>query len=243
MPNGPHLDDVDLSLKLDKKESARRVLEGQKRFVDLRESIIKHKVPVVLVFEGWDAGGKGGSIRRLVEYMDTRLLTIHAIAAPTPEELSHHYLWRFWKNIPAHGHIGIFDRSWYGRVLVERIEGFAKEHEWKRAYNEINEFERQLADDGYLIQKFFLHISFEEQARRFASRKKDPLKYWKLTDEDYRNREKHPEYTEAINEMLEKTHTEHAPWHVVSGDSKRYARVEIINKVVEALEQHIAKLK
>ncbi len=243
MPKAPQLDDVDLSLKLDKQKYEDQVLEAQKSFVALRDDIIDLRVPIILVFEGWDAGGKGGTIRRLVEYMDNRLLTIHAVAAPTPEELDHHYLWRFWKMIPHRGHISLFDRSWYGRVLVERIEGFAKKSEWQRAYGEINQFEEQLCHDGYLIQKFFLHISHEEQGKRFDARKDDPLKSWKLTDEDYRNRDKHDDYKNAINDMLEKTHTEHAPWNVIPGNNKRYARVETIKRVVDSIKSHIKKIK
>ena len=242
MTNGkaPQLEDVDLDLKLSKKEYPDILLDAQKRFVALRDSIIKYNIPIVLVFEGWDAGGKGGTIKRLVEYMDTRLLKIHSVAAPTPEELGHHYLWRFWRDLPLRGSMAIFDRSWYGRVLVERIEGFAKEHEWQRAFDEINQFEKLLVDDGYLIQKFFLHISYEEQGERFASRETDPLKSWKLTDEDYRNRDKHPQYTAAINDMLKRTHTDQAPWHVIPGNNKRYARVDTINHVIKAIESYVA---
>lgn len=242
MPDTPHLDDADLSRKLSKKEFSKLLREAQIRLVGLRTAIIKHRIPIMIAFEGWDAGGKGGTIRRIREYMDNRLLDIHAVAAPTPEELDHHYLWRFWKHIPPRGHMTIFDRSWYGRVLVERIEGFARKQEWQRAYQEINEFERQLADDGYLILKFFLHISLEEQGNRFDARKKDPLKSWKLNEEDYRNRERHDEYKVAINDMLEKTHTEHAPWHVIAGNNKRYARVETINRICEAIENYVKKL-
>ena len=238
----PQLEHVDLDSKLSKKSYPDLLLDAQKRFVALRDAIIQLRIPIVLVFEGWDASGKGGTIRRLIEYMDTRLLTIHSVAAPTKDELNHHYLWRFWRDLPHRGHIGIFDRSWYGRVLVERIEGFAEQQEWQRAYNEINEFERLLVDDGYLIQKFFLHVSFEEQGRRFDERKTDPLKMWKLTDEDFRNRDKHPQYTDAINDMLKHTHKEHAPWHVIPGNNKRFARVETINRVISAVEDYIKRM-
>lgn len=232
----PQLDSVDLEQKIDKKSYRSRLREAQTRIVNLRDTIINQKLPIILVFEGWDAAGKGGAIRRLVEYVDARMFTIEAIAAPTAIELDHHYLWRFWSRIPQRGHISIFDRSWYGRVLVERVEGFAKETEWQRAYQEINDFEQQLCNDGYIIQKFFLHISFDEQGKRFESRRKDPLKSWKLTEEDYRNREKHQEYTSAINDMLAKTHSQHAPWHVIPANNKRYARIATIEAVADALE-------
>jgi polyphosphate kinase 2 (PPK2 family) len=191
--------------------------------------------PVVLVFEGWDAGGKGGAIRRVTEKIDPRGYMVYPIAAPKGDDATHHYLWRFWNRIPEAGQIAIFDRSWYGRVMVERIEGFCREEEWKRAYREINQFERQLVDFGTVLFKFWVHISQEEQLKRFESRSGDKLRSWKLTNEDWRNREKWDLYEEAVNEMLLKTSTVSAPWTVVEGDSKGYARVKVLQTLVDKL--------
>jgi polyphosphate kinase 2 (PPK2 family) len=192
-------------------------------------------VPVVVVLEGWDASGKGGAIRRLTHALDPRGFTVHAFGAPSAEELAHHYLWRFWRVLPKHGHLAIFDRSWYGRVLVERVEGLASEQEWHRAYREINEFELQLAAAGTVVAKFWLHISRDEQLSRFEERKENPYKRYKLTDEDWRNREKWSTYYEAVDEMLLRTSTTYAPWTVVPANSKPLARVTIIETLAEAM--------
>jgi polyphosphate kinase 2 (PPK2 family) len=192
---------------------------------------------VCVVFEGWDASGKGGAIRRLVSELDPRHVRVRQFAAPTYDEKRHHWLWRFWPALPGWGGMAVLDRSWYGRVLVERVEGFATEAQWRRAYEEIVDHEHMLAAEGMILVKLFLHISDAEQLRRFEARAKDPLKSWKLTPEDWRNREKRPQYAEAIEDMLERTDTPDAPWHLVEADSKRYARVKVVETVVAAVEE------
>lgn len=196
--------------------------------------------PIVFVFEGWDAAGKGGAIRRLTQEIDPRLFEVHNIAAPEPQEKVRHYLWRFWNRIPNKGYVGIFDRSWYGRVLVERVEGFCTEEEWSRSYEEIVLFEEQLANFGTIIIKFWLHITSEEQLVRFEARKNDPLRRWKLTDEDWRNREKWGSYEKAANEMFLRTDTPFAPWIIVPAKDKYFARIEILSTVANTLERELA---
>lgn len=196
---------------------------------------------LVIVFEGPDAAGKGGAIKRVVERLDPRVLRVHSIIKPTTEESHHHYLWRFWNKLPSFGQTVIFDRSWYGRVLVERVESFATEKEWKRAYQEINEFERLLCDDRAVIVKFYLHITKDEQLLRFRRREADPYKHWKINDEDWRNRRRWDEHNEAAEDMFQKTSTSCAPWHIIPANFKWFARVKIVRTVVEALEA--AKLK
>lgn len=191
---------------------------------------------VILVFEGPDAAGKGGTIKRLVEKLDPRAVRVYSTVKPTAEELARHYLWRFWTRLPKRGQIAVFDRSWYGRVLVERVEGFATETEWRRAYREINEFERLLTDDNAIILKFYVHISKDEQLQRFQKREADPLKRWKINDEDWRNRKKWDEHNAAAEEMFERTSTSAAPWHIVPGNHKAHARLETLSAVVETLE-------
>ena len=188
-----------------------------------------------LVFEGWDAAGKGGAVRRVVQAMDAREYRIIPVSAPTDEEKAHHYLWRFWRHLPRLGGTTVYDRSWYGRVLVERVEGFASRAEWMRAYQEINDFEEQLVDFGIVLIKFWLHISNEEQLRRFREREEMPWKRHKITPEDYRNREKWAEYELAANDMIGRTSTEYAPWTLVEGNDKRFARVKVLETVVERL--------
>jgi PPK2 family polyphosphate:nucleotide phosphotransferase len=190
---------------------------------------------VVLVFEGPDAAGKGGAIKRLVEKLDPRVYRVYSTVKPTAEELARHYLWRFWTRLPKRGQIAVFDRSWYGRVLVERVEGFATKAEWKRAYQEIIDFEQLLAEDDAVILKFYVHISKAEQLHRFQKREADPLKRWKINDEDWRNRNKWDEHNEAAEEMFERTSTPEAPWHVVAGNDKWHARLEILRMVVTTL--------
>lgn len=194
------------------------------------------KVPVALVFEGPDAAGKGGAIKRMAEKLDPRGARVYSIGKPTALELAHHYLWRFWTKMPARGQIAVFDRSWYGRVLVERVEGFAPEPEWRRAYREINEMERVLVDDNTLLLKFYLHITREEQLARFQRREADPTKRWKINAEDWRNREKWEQHNAAAEEMFTRTSTPVAPWHLVAGNGKRHARLQVLRTVVEALE-------
>ena len=181
----------------------------------------------MIVLEGWDASGKGGTIRRLLKNIDPRFFDVYGIAKPTQEELDHHYLQRFWDKLPAKGQIAVFDRSWYGRVLVERIEGFASDSAWRRAYKEINDFEKQLVDDGFLLLKFFMHISSDEQRQRFEARAANPLKRWKLGPEDYRNRKKWRQYEVAIDDMFDRTHTPWAPWRIVAANDKHFARIDV----------------
>ena len=236
------LADVDLGARLPKAEAAERLAAAQTRLQALRLTlgglIGDRKVgpPVCVVFEGWDASGKGGAIKRLVAEMDPRHVRVVQYAAPTPDEKRHHWLWRFWPALPGWGGMAVLDRSWYGRVLVERVEGFATEAQWSRAYDEINAFEQMLTAEGMILVKFFVHISDEEQLHRFERREKDPLKSWKLTDEDWRNRKRRPDYEAAIEDMLERTGTDWAPWHVIPGDSKKYARVAVVETVNAEIE-------
>ena len=202
----------------------------------MQAEIYQQKIPVIALFEGWDAAGKGGAIKRLTDTLDPRSYQVNTFAAPTQEEAQFHYLWRFWRRIPPGGKIGIFDRSWYGRVMVERVEGFASELEWRQAYREINEFEAQLTTAGYVVVKFFLHISPEEQLARFESRQTNPFKHYKLTDEDWRNREKWPLYNVAVNQMIARTSTPAAPWTVIPANDKYFARVQVIQTMVEAIK-------
>jgi polyphosphate kinase 2 (PPK2 family) len=237
------LDDVDLSERLGRKEGLERLEKGQRRLLQARlelGGLIGDGTlgpALCVVFEGWDASGKGGAIKRLVAPLDPRHVTVSQFAAPTEREKRHHFLWRFWPHLPGHGGMCVFDRSWYGRVLVERVEGYATKAEWKRAYDEIVSFERGLCADGMVLVKVWMHISPEEQLHRFQAREKSKLKRWKLTDEDWRNREKRPAYEKAVEEMLERTDHELAPWHVVPGDSKSLARVRVVEIVLDALAE------
>lgn len=236
------LDEVDLSLKLSREEETEALKREGARLAQLRLTLggligeCRLGPPLVVAFEGWDASGKGGAIKRLVAPLDPRHVRVAQFAAPTPDEKRHHFLHRFWPALPGWGGMAVFDRSWYGRVLVERVEDFAGEEQWQRAYGEIDAFERTLADEGAIVVKLWLHISTEEQLKRFEARAKDPLKSWKLTDEDWRNREKRLQYEGAVEEMLEKTDRPHARWHVVPAESKRYARVEVMRLVIEEIE-------
>jgi polyphosphate kinase 2 (PPK2 family) len=229
------LDTIDLSVELGKKEYEARLADLQFKMLRLQRAVFQLGHRVVLALEGWDASGKGGAIKRLTEAIDPRGFVVHAIAAPTPEERAHNYLWRFWTRLPRDGQIVIFDRSWYGRVLVERVEGFATLREWQQAYGEINDFERTLHNDRTTILKFFVHLSKAEQHKRFLERENDPLKTWKLTAEDWRNRDKWDEYYSATDEMLTRTSTEIAPWHIVAGNDKRWARISVLETVVNEL--------
>ena len=231
------LDTVDLTLALDREEYKKRLLACQLRVRELAFELYQQKRSLVVVSEGWDAGGKGGAIRRITEKIDPRGYQVFAIAAPQGEDKTHHYLWRFWRRLkaPDDKQILIFDRSWYGRVMVERVEGFATEEEWKRAYREINEFERQLTDHGMILVKLWFHIGKDEQLRRFEARRVTPHKQWKLTDEDWRNREKWGAYEEAVEDMLLKTSTLTAPWTVVEGNDKLLARIIAQETVIPAL--------
>jgi polyphosphate kinase 2 (PPK2 family) len=237
------LDKLDLSLSLSKDEEAERLQAGGRRLEALRLALGAKLPgyglgpPVLVLFEGWDASGKGGAIRRLVAPLDLRHVRVAQFAAPTPDEKRHHFLWRFFKQLPGWGGMAVFDRTWYGRVLVERVDGFATKEQWRRAYDEIVGLERSLAAEGSLVIKFFLHISEDEQLRRFEARRDDPLKSWKLTPDDWENRRKRPQYLEAVEEMLERTDHKAAPWDPIEADSKRYARVRVMETVIERVER------
>ena len=233
----PLLKDVDLSPTIEDKKYKKELKKLQGRLKALHNVIYRKKIPVILCYEGWDAAGKGGNIRRVAYQLDPRGFDVHPIASPLPHELNRQYLWRFWTRLPRTGHICIFDRTWYGRVMVERLEGFCTEKDWKRAYNEINEFERMLTDWGAVVLKFWIHIDQETQLARFTERQNTPEKQWKITDEDWRNREKWPQYEEAVNEMLQKTSTENAPWHIIESNDKKYARIQTLRIIVKALEK------
>ena len=237
------LSGIDLSKSLTEEEYKTRLKKLQKRLAELHSELYRLRIPVVIGFEGWDAGGKGGAIKRLTSNLDPRGYRVNPTAAPNDIEKVHHYLWRFWNNVPKAGHIAVFDRTWYGRVMVERIEGFCSEAQWRRAYQEINEMESHMANAGAVVLKFWLHIDKDEQERRFRERQANPTKQWKITDEDWRNREKWDQYEEAVNEMLIRTSTTYAPWIVVEGNDKRYARVKVLQTVVDALEKKIKEVK
>ena len=237
------LSGIDLSKSLTEEEYKTRLKKLQKRLAELHSELYRLRIPVVIGFEGWDAGGKGGAIKRLTSNLDPRGYRVNPTAAPNDIEKVHHYLWRFWNSVPKAGHIAVFDRTWYGRVMVERIEGFCSEAEWRRAYQEINEMESHMANAGAVVLKFWLHIDKDEQERRFRERQANPAKQWKITDEDWRNREKWDQYEEAVNEMLIRTSTTYAPWIVVEGNDKRYARVKVLQTVVDALEKKVKEVK
>jgi AMP-polyphosphate phosphotransferase len=230
------LDTVNLKQELSRKSYRQELETYQGKLHSLAWLAAKKHCSTVLVFEGWDAAGKGGAIRRMTQAMDARLYQVISTAAPTDEERARHYLWRFWRHIPRAGRFTVYDRSWYGRVLVERVEGFAQDKEWQRAYLEINEFEEQLVKHGSLVLKFWIHISKEEQLRRFKERQEIAYKQHKITDEDWRNREKWDDYTLAVNEMIARTSTHFAPWTLVAGDNKYFARVQVIKTVCDHLE-------
>jgi len=231
------LDTVDLTAELPWEEYKKTLDELQERLRYLSERAREKDVSSVLVFEGWDAAGKGGVIRRITRAMDAADYRIVPIAAPSEEEKAHHYLWRFWQQLPRAGSMLIFDRSWYGRVLVERVEGFAQADEWQRAYTEINDFEEQLAEHGMVVLKFWLHIDPAVQLRRFKEREKTPYKKYKITAEDYRNREKWDDYVVAVNEMVARTSTDTAPWKLVAANDKRWARVEVLKSICQGLKR------
>lgn len=233
------LQGIDLEKTIEQEEYKKKKKDLQKRLLALQNKMYLKRVPVILAFEGWDAGGKGGAIKRLTQAMDPRGYEVVPVAAPNDIEKAHHYLWRFWEKIPKAGHMAIFDRTWYGRVLVERIEGFASEEEWNRAYNEINNMEEQFVNAGYIVLKFWLHIDRDEQERRFHERENTPEKQWKITEEDWRNRAKWDDYEKAVDEMIVRTSTADAPWIVVEGNCKQYARIKVLETVVEALEKRL----
>ncbi len=248
-PHSP-LDKIDLTARLDDAAYEARLHTAQRRLLHLRLLIGGHlpDVPeigpgVLVVFEGSDAGGKGGAIKRIVEPLDPRHYRVTAFAKPSFDEKRKHFLWRFWKEVPGMGGMALFDRSWYGRVLVERVEGYATQEQWKRAYDEIVQFERSLVLEGVIIVKFWLQISHDEQLKRFESRRADPLRAWKLTDEDWRNRDKTEVYTAAIGEMFRRTDHELAPWHLVSGQQKKWARVTVLETLIKQIEAGLERFQ
>lgn len=231
------LDFVDLSKSLEKKEYKEKLADYQGRLNELARKAHKKKISTVMALEGWDAGGKGGMIRRMIHALDARHYRVLPVAAPTDEENARHYLWRFWRHLQRAGHMTIFDRTWYGRVLVERIEGYARNDEWIRAYQEINEFEEELTEHGIVLLKYWLHIDKDEQLARFKAREQIGYKQHKITDEDYRNREKWDDYAQAVADMVERTSTPNAPWYIIEGNDKRYARVRALEILCERLEK------
>ena len=237
------LDQIDLSKSLSRSEEQRGLENAWARLAQLRLTLggqirPKRIGPAVLVlFEGWAASGTGGAIKRLVAPIDPRHVRVAQFAAPTPDEKRHHFLWRFWDKLPGRGGMAIFDRSWYGRVLVERVEGFATREEWLRAYDALYNFERSLTDEGTILINVWLHISADEQLKRFKRRERDPLKAWKLTEDDCSNREKRPAYAEAVEDMLGRSDRPNAPWSLIGAESKRYARVKVIETTCERIEE------
>jgi polyphosphate kinase 2 (PPK2 family) len=233
------LEKLEMNRKLNEKQYEEQMGKLQVRLREMHFDMFKRQVPVLCMFEGWDAAGKGGAIKRVTEILDPRGYTVSAYAAPRGEEKTHHYLWRFQKKIPRAGHFAIFDRTYYGRVLVERVEGFCHEEEWRRAYAEINEFEAHQHSFGMVVCKFWIHITKEEQLRRFKSRELDPYRSYKLTEEDWRNRAKWGEYSEAVEDMLLHTSTSYAPWTAVEGNNKYWARVKVLKTIVDALDKRL----
>ena len=240
---GARLPALDLTLRLSKEEEATRVAAAQKRLLHLRLLLGGQLTdgllgpPVCIVFEGWDASGKGGAIKRLVAHLDPRHVRVAQFSAPTPDEKRHHFLARFYAKIPGWGGMAVMDRSWYGRLLVERVEGYATADQWERGYDEIVQFERSLALEGAVLVKFWMHISDEEQLRRFQARQQNPLKSWKLTDEDWRNRDKRASYEAAVEEMLERTEHPLGPWDLIEAENKRFARVKVLETTIARIEE------
>ena len=235
----PSQKDADLTATIDPAEYKTELKRLQEKLAGLHNRIYRKKIPVVICYEGWDAAGKGGNIRRLAYPLDPRGFDVIPIASPPAGELARHYLWRFWTKLPRSGHVAIFDRTWYGRVMVERIEGFCSEDDWRRAYGEINEFEKELTDWGTVVLKFWIHIDSDTQLERFKARQDTPEKQWKITDEDWRNREKWPQYERAVEDMLQKTSTAYAPWHIIESVDKKYARIRTLQIVTDALEKAV----
>ena len=230
---------IDLNVEITPDEYRSRLKKAQASLSELHNAMYRQRVPAAIVFEGWDAAGKGGAIKRLVVPLDPRGYEVSPSSAPNDIERAHHYLWRYWNKVPKAGHLTVFDRSWYGRVMVERVEGFCTPQEWRRAFTEINDFEEQLVGSGVALVKFWLHIDSEEQLRRFEGRMNTPEKRWKITDEDWRNREKWDQYIEAVDEMLLRTSTAHAPWTVVEANNKPYARLKVVETVQKKLEKRL----
>ncbi|NLW77914.1 MAG: phosphate--AMP phosphotransferase [Ruminococcaceae bacterium] len=235
----PTLEEVFLGQDMEREEYRKRLKAGQKKLAKLHNAIYLKKIPLIIAYEGWDAAGKGGNIKRLTEALDPRGYEVIPIASPTPPEKERQHLWRFWNALPKDGHIAIFDRTWYGRVLVERVEGFTTEAGWRRAYRELNEFEAELAGWGAVVLKFWLHIDKDEQLRRFKARQETPEKQWKITDEDWRNREKWDAYQVAVDDMVRLTSTGFAPWTIIESQNKLYGRIKAIETVIDAIEARV----
>ena len=239
MEKMPKLSEISLDKSLTPEEYKKELNELQARLGVLHNELYRRKIPVVIAYEGWDAAGKGGNIKRIPGALDPRGYEVQPIASPEPHEKARHYLWRFWNRLPKTGHITIFDRTWYGRVMVERLEGFCSENDWQRAYNEINEFEKELSDWGAILIKFWVQIDKEVQLQRFTDRQNTPEKQWKITEEDWRNREKWDYYETAVNEMMKKTSTTFAPWHVLESNDKKYARIKALKIVIQEIEKKL----
>ena len=233
----PLLSEIPLDKTISEEDYKKELKQLRQRLGELHNRLYRKKVPVIIAYEGWDAAGKGGNIKRITSALDPRGYEVHPIASPEPHEKARHYLWRFWTRLPKTGHIAIFDRTWYGRVMVERLEGFCSENDWKRAYHEINEFEKELHDWGAVIIKFWVQIDKDTQLERFTERQNTPEKQWKITEEDWRNRDKWDQYEQAVNEMIAKTSTTYAPWHILESVDKKYARIKAMKIVVEELEK------
>lgn len=233
----PLLCDIPLDKCMEEDVYKKELKQLQQRLGELHNRLYRKKVPVIIAYEGWDAAGKGGNIKRITGALDPRGYEVHPIASPEPHEKARHYLWRFWTRLPRTGHIAIFDRTWYGRVMVERLEGVCSENDWMRAYNEINEFEKELHDWGAVIIKFWVQIDKDTQLARFTDRQNTPEKQWKITEEDWRNRDKWDAYEGAVNEMIQKTSTTYAPWHILESVDKKYARIKALRIVIAELEK------
>jgi AMP-polyphosphate phosphotransferase len=238
----PKLADVPLDQTMSDEKYKKQLDKLQTRLSELHGKLYSKKVPVIIAYEGWDAAGKGGTICRVSEALDPRGCEVVPVAAPSREELARHYLWRFWRKLPKDGHVAIFDRTWYGRVMVERVEGFCSPEDWQRAYREINEFERQLTDWGAVVIKFWLQIDKEEQLKRFTDRQNTPAKQWKITAEDWRNRDKWDLYEPAINDMLAYTSTDYAPWHIIESQNKKYGRIQALKIITDAIENKLKQI-
>ncbi len=235
----PSLDEVDHTLALSREDYKLQLKAEQERLRRIELEMYIRRVPMMIMYEGWDAAGKGGSIKRVAQALDARSYTIFPSPAPTKPELLHPHLWRYWTRLPKAGHVGIYDRSWYGRVLVERVEGFASTEQWSRAYEEINEFERDMVEWGAILLKFWVDISPETQLARFEARENNPEKQWKITAEDWRNRDKYPQYRAAVEDMFRLTSTRNAPWIILESDDKYYARVKALRIINEAIEKRL----
>ena len=234
---------MSLDKKLTDEEYKEELDKLQKKLGRLHNELYQKRIPVIIGYEGWDAAGKGGNIKRIAEALDARGYVVNPIASPEPHEKARHFLWRFWTRLPKSGHVAIFDRTWYGRVMVERLEGFCSENDWQRAYNEINEFEKELHDWGAIVIKFWVQIDKDTQLERFTLRQNTPEKRWKITDEDWRNRDKWDDYETAVDEMLEKTNTSFAPWHILESNNKKYARIKALKIVIKAIEDKLEQVE